>query len=68
MVLEMTFAYDGFREPDKCIIVPPPRLMLKSDYGLEDEQSHREAMTTKSAHFDDLPLLPNDKQIQGHIG
>lgn len=25
-------------------------------------------MTTKSAHFDDLPLLPTDKQIQGHIG
>lgn len=44
------------------------RVSLKSVYGLEDEQSHREAMTTKSAHFDDLPLLPNDKQIQGHIG
>lgn len=68
MVLEMTFVYDGFRGTDKCILVPPPCLVLKSDYGLEDEQSHREAMTTKSAHFDDLPLLLNDKQIQGHIG
>lgn len=68
MVLEMTFVYDGFRETDKYILVPPPHLILKSDYGLEDEQSRREAMTTKSAHFDDLPLLPNDKQIQGHIG
>jgi len=28
-------------------------LALRSDCGLKDEHSHREAMTTKSAHFDD---------------
>lgn len=55
---------------NKCInsghdLFPLPYLCEKPHYSYRE--SHVEAMTLKSAHFDDFPLLQNDKQIQGHI-